>query len=247
MQPLFISTPSGTLFGVYYAPANPHFNRALLHIPAFAEEMNKSRRMVSMQARSFARLGYAVLVLDLFGTGDSSGDFSATTWAIWLENIQSAIFWLKQQGAQAIDLWGLRIGCLLAMDFAGQSQEPIKHLLCWQPVVNGETFITQFLRLRIAAAIMDKNATREKTSDLKHLLLSGQAIEVAGYRLNPDLTNPLMKLKADRLSCPSVTDIAIFEVVASEETPLSLGNTGLLSSLLKKNIQSSLTKIVGPI
>ena len=126
------------------------------------EEMNKSRRMISLQARNFAQLGYAVLILDLFGTGESSGEFGAITWAIWLENIQSAINWLKQQGARTIDLWGLRTGCLLAMDFAGQSQEPIKHLLCWQPVINGETFITQFLRLRMPPRSWTKNRREKK-------------------------------------------------------------------------------------
>ena len=245
MQPLFIPSPCGALFGIYYAPENQTTDRAILHIPAFAEEMNKSRLMLALQARNFAQAGYAVLVLDLFGTGESSGDFGAATWEIWLQNLHSACSWLTQQGAKTIDLWGLRTGCLLAMDFTERNPEKIRHLLFWQPVVNGETFITQFLRLRIAAAMMDNNASREKTSDLKQLLHSGQAIEVAGYTLNPDLVNPLISLRADRLLSLSSKEIALFEIVSTVETSASLVNTNLLASLKETNINSSLTTVVG--
>jgi alpha/beta superfamily hydrolase len=37
--------------------------------------MNKARRMAALQARALAALGYGVLLLDLHGCGDSSGDF----------------------------------------------------------------------------------------------------------------------------------------------------------------------------
>lgn len=246
MQPLFIETSAGTLFALYCPPASEiPLDKAIIHIPAFAEEMNKSRRMVALQAQAFAEQGYAVLVLDLFGTGDSAGDFGEATWDIWLQNIDTVIAWLKQQGAQSIALWGLRLGALLAMDFINHNPQEIDRLLCWQPVVNGDTFITQFLRLRVAAAMMDSNAPPEKTSDLKHQLLEGQSIEVAGYLLNADLIKPLIVLRADQLDWPAVKEMAIFEVVSSADNPAALGNTQLLAVLQQKNINASLTTVVG--
>ncbi len=245
MKPIFIPSQSGHLFCIFYPPADNAMNRAILHVPAFAEEMNKSRRMVSLQANTFAKQGYAVLVLDLFGTGDSFGEFGEATFDIWLKNIGSAIDWLKQQGAHSVDLWGLRTGCLLAMAFTSLNLQKIGHLLCWQPVLNGDTFITQFLRLRVAAAMMDSNAPKEKTSDLKQKLQAGKAIEVAGYLLNPDLISPLMALRADQLNLELVDEIAIFEVVSSSESPVGLGNSQFISSLHEKNVGTSLTKVVG--
>ncbi len=231
---------------MYWPPANKiPLDKAIIHIPAFAEEMNKSRRMVALQAQALAEQGYAVLVLDLFGTGDSAGDFGEATWDIWLQNIDTALVWLQQQGALSVNLWGLRLGALLAMDFISRNPQKIDRLLCWQPVVNGDVFITQFLRLRVAAAMMDSNAPQEKTSDMKRQLLEGQAIEVAGYLLNPDLIKPLIELRADKLDWQAPNEVAVFEVASSEDTPVSLGNTQLLGILQQKNITAKLTQVVG--
>jgi len=159
VMPLFIPGQTGELFALYYPPASGgQPKKVFLHIPAFAEEMNKSRRMVALQARAFAQHGYGVLVMDLLGTGDSFGNFSEATWLIWQQDIDTAIRWIVKQVAESINLWSLRIGVLLAMDFVANSSAKIDKLICWQPVLNGETFVMQFLRLRVAAAMMDKNA-----------------------------------------------------------------------------------------
>jgi pimeloyl-ACP methyl ester carboxylesterase len=75
----------------------------------FAEEMNKSRRMAALQSRALAAQGYAVLQIDLFGCGDSGGDFAtrrgrngATT------SRRDAMAAARVSGA--ITLWGLRLG-----------------------------------------------------------------------------------------------------------------------------------------
>lgn len=246
MQPLFITDPSGILFCLHFPPVTKPLNRAILHIPAFGEEMNKSRRIVAMQARAFAEQGYSVLILDLFGTGDSFGDFGEATWGIWLQNIDTAIDWLKRQGvADTIDLWSLRTGALLAMDYASRNPRTVDRLLLWQPVLNGDTFITQFLRLRVAAAIMDNNAPREKTSDLKRQLLDGQVLEVAGYQLNPDLIKPLLALRAEKLPLQDLKEVAVLEVVANEDTPVTMSNSQFLAKLQEDAVKASLTKVVG--
>lgn len=245
MTPLFIPASQNSIFCVFHPPIGQPINRAILHIPAFGEEMNKSRRMVALQAKVFAELGYAVLVMDFFGCGESRGEFGDASLDTWLENIRQVIDWLKQQGANSIDLWGLRTGCLLALHFASQERNSIRNIICWQPVLNGDVFITQFLRLRIAAAIMDASAPREKTSDLKQLLQNGDSIEVAGYMLNPELINPLMSLRAERINLEAIGEIALFEVTPNLETQLSAGNSQLLTAIRNKGILASLTKVVG--
>ena len=245
MKALFIDGSPGNLFAIYWPPMDGIVTKAILHIPAFAEEMNKSRRMVALQAKTFADQGYAVLVLDLFGTGDSEGDFGEATWQIWLQNIATAIDWLKQQGAQMFNLWGLRVGALLAMDFASRSQHPIERLIFWQSVVNGDVFVTQFLRLRIAAAVMDRNLPQERTSELKQQLTDGKAIEVAGYLLNPNLIKSMLALRTDDLDLSTVKDLMLFEIVASEDKELSPANAKFIETLHSKNQRATIKTVVG--
>ncbi|MBS4052351.1 MAG: hydrolase 2, exosortase A system-associated [Methylomonas sp.] len=246
MQPFFINSRSGPLFAVYWPPVGLNVSRSVLHVPAFAEEMNKSRRMVALQANALAEQGIAVLVLDLFGTGESNGDFGESTWSIWLQNLEDAVGWLKLQGAQSVSLWGLRLGALLAMDFVNQHAGLIDRLILWQPVLNGDAFVTQFLRLRVAAAMMNSANPQEKTSDLKKQLQNGQSLEVAGYMLHPDFVRPLSTLKADCLDLQAIKEIVIYElaVVGNEGEP-SLVNQQFLNKLHSFEINASLTVFEG--
>ncbi|NOT12413.1 MAG: hydrolase 2, exosortase A system-associated [Methylococcaceae bacterium] len=245
VMPLYIPSQAGDLFALFYPSATGSHKKVVIHIPAFAEEMNKSRRMVALQARMFSDQGYGVLILDLLGTGDSSGDFSDATWLIWQQNIQTAMDWLLQQGIESISLWGLRIGALLAMDFIAKTRTNVDKLICWQPVTNGEMFVMQFLRLRVAAAVMDRNAPQEKTSDLKQQLVEGKAIEVAGYLLNPELVKPLLALKASALDLSSVKTIRLFEMVASEDKGVSSVNVNFIEELIRKGQDAIAKAIVG--
>lgn len=245
MQPLFIDCRSGSLFAVYWPPSDLTINRSVLHIPAFAEEMNKSRRMVALQAKALAEQGIAVLVLDLFGTGESNGDFGESTWSIWLQDIEDAIGWLKLQGAQSVSLWGARLGALLAMDFVNQHAGLADRLLLWQPVLNGDVFVTQFLRIRVAAAMMNNAGPQEKTSDLKNQLQNGQTLEVAGYMLHPDLIRPLMTLKAERLVLQAISSVDIFELVAGAENEPGLANRQLLDKLKIDGLEATLLAVTG--
>jgi exosortase A-associated hydrolase 2 len=246
IMPLCISGQTGDLFGLYYPPVGfDQPNQVILYIPPFAEEMNKSRRMVALQARAFAQQGYGVLVVDLLGTGDSAGNFSDATWLIWQQDIDAAIQWLLKQGAKSISLWGLRMGVLLAMDFIANTGTKIDKLIGWQPVLNGETFVMQFLRLRVAAAVMDRNAPQEKTSDLKQQLLDGRAIEVAGYLLNPSLIKPMLALNANNLDLTAVKNLLLFEIVTSADKTVSPVNAKFIETLNRKNQSAVIKTIIG--
>jgi len=243
--PLFIPNEIGSLFVMYYTPLSNSRSECVLHIPAFAEEMNKARHMVAMQAEAWAEQGYAVLVLDLWGTGDSQGDFSEATWSIWLSNIVTAQEWLQEQGYSTINLWGLRSGNLLALDYLQHNNTCVDKLICWQPVLNGELFIMQFLRLRIAATMMNKSKTQEKTSDLKLKLVNGQSVEVAGYLLNPELVMPMSSIQAKFLNINNVKQINIFEMVESSEVSENHVTNQWLKQLSDNNNKVSLDVIKG--
>ena len=95
IEAFFFARDEHSLFCLLFSPP-PGLPRAgaIVHVPAFAEEMNKSRRAVANAARAMAERGWQVLVFDLHGTGDSSDDFDDATWSGWLEDVRAAVSWL---------------------------------------------------------------------------------------------------------------------------------------------------------
>lgn len=196
MQPFFLPGTQGALFALYHPPPPGVIHRgSVLYIHPWAEELNKSRRMVALQARQLAAAGYAVLVPDLYGCGDSDGDFADARWAIWLADLRCCLAWLQQQAALPLHVWALRTGALLAMELIHTL--PAAQLVLWQPVISGELALVQFLRLRTAAGLM--KGERETVAQLQAQLAAGTALEVAGYTVAAELANALA---AQRLQAP---------------------------------------------
>lgn len=192
-HPFFLAGTAGGLFAIYFPEgAEVERRRAVLHCPAFAEEMNKSRKMVAWQARAFAERGVAAMILDLYGTGDSQGDFGEARWDIWISDLKAGIDWLRGRGYMQIWLWGLRGGCLLASDVASLPSADITKLIFWQPVLRGDVWLSQFLRLRMVATMMGKDE-RETERSLRATLAEGTPLEVAGYFMNPQLAQSLSR------------------------------------------------------
>ncbi|MDL2356423.1 MAG: hydrolase 2, exosortase A system-associated [Pseudomonadota bacterium] len=182
--PFFFNVDPGTRFCLYHGPNNSVPARgAILYVHPFAEEINKTRRMATLQARAFAAMGYAVLQMDLFGCGDSCGDFQAGRWEQWKRDLGVAAEWLAERTrGLPLHLWGVRLGALLALDFATIRQ--VESVILWQPFINGRTCINQFLRLRLAAAMDDDDAAPRSTSALRAELVTRGRLEVAGYELD---------------------------------------------------------------
>ncbi|WP_432383663.1 hydrolase 2, exosortase A system-associated [Duganella sp. P38] len=203
-QPFFLPVEgSGQRFCLYHAAAAP-CRGALLLVPPFGDEMNKSRRMLALLARALARQGVATLQIDLYGCGDSSGDSGDARWSLWLDDLHHASAWLQARSGHAPALLGLRLGALLALEFAATA--PVTRVLLWQPVLDGATFLTQLLRLRMAGAMLEHpDAPRENTAGLRRRLLDGEAMEIGGYLIAPEFAQALETRRLGnwgRADCP---------------------------------------------
>ena len=184
-----------------------------MYVHPLAEEMNKSRRMAALQARAMADAGWSVLQVDLFGCGDSDGDFSEADWQQWLADISDAAAWLRLQTGHMPALWGLRAGCLLACEVAG-GMDPAPDLLLWQPAISGRQTLQQFLRLKVASQLFkDSTPDRMSTKQLHDVLSRGDSVEVAGYALSSRLA---MGLDASELKHPVVPARAAWLEVRSD-------------------------------
>ncbi|RQO58683.1 hydrolase 2, exosortase A system-associated [Paucibacter sp. KBW04] len=186
----------GQRFCIFH-PADPRSGPErgrVLHIHPFAEEMNKSRRMAALQARQMAAAGFAVLQIDLFGCGDSAGDFGEAGWQDWLADLRQAKSCLDSKcgGASPLWLWGQRVGCLLASELAQQMGDEACNFLFWQPPANGRLLLQQFLRLKLAGSLLEGNAAAAMEA-LKAQMAAGEVVEIAGYGLSPALAAGLEK------------------------------------------------------
>lgn len=210
VTPAFMAGCKGRIFTLFYPPQGETCRGAILHVPAFAEEMNKSRHMITMQARKLSADGYGVLVFDYYGTGDSEGDFENATWDTWQQDVLFLIDWLTRNVSNNVCLWGLRFGCLLAASSA-EINNRIPKLFFWQPVFNGEHYMQQFLRLRMAANLFASN-NKESTKSLKLKLNEGETLEVAGYDLSPGLFHAISNKVMAKNNLGTVKEIIWFDV-----------------------------------
>ena len=214
MDAFYLRAAIGQRFCIHHPPLGA-VQGAVVHVHAFAEEMNKSRRMSAMQSRALAQAGFAVIQIDLHGCGDSSHDLADASWSAWLADVVLAAQWLLQRHPGApLWLWGHRAGALLAAQ-AARSLDTVVNFLFWQAAASGKTLLQQFLRLRLAGE-MSGNAPGPLMEGLRQQLAAGTPIDVAGYSLPPAIA---AGLEESRLVPPDRPSRLVWLEVSSREGP----------------------------
>jgi exosortase A-associated hydrolase 2 len=186
------------LFSLLFESSQINVRGSVLFLHSFAEELQKSRRPVAVQARALARSGYNVLLLDLSGCGDSSGVLRDARWAVWQEDAVAGVEFLRQRSSAPLSLWGLRFGALLACQLA-QDLADVERLLMWQPALNGEQYLDQFLRLELAGQTLKGEAGFDRAG-LWNELRSGNTLDVAGYQVSSNLAMDFAQVRLGDLS-----------------------------------------------
>jgi len=243
-EPLFLDTAGGARFCLFHRPAGP-CRGALVYVHPFAEEMNKSRRMAALQARAFAARGVAVLQIDLQGCGDSAGEFLDARWEGWKADLAAACAWLAGRTGRQVGLWGLRVGALLALDYAREASHPVERLLLWQPVTNGAAFLTQFLRLRLVGELLQEQKEGSSTQALRAQLAAGIPLDVAGYTLHPALAAALDTVNAASMPAPACP-VHWCELLAAPERPLPPAAARLLEDWRAQGAELHVHPFAGP-
>ncbi|MBI3776071.1 MAG: hydrolase 2, exosortase A system-associated [Gammaproteobacteria bacterium] len=235
-QPFFLAGERGELFSLYFPPQMPRATSCgIVFFPPFAEEMNKARRLVAVQARRFAQAGFAVLLVDLYGTGDSAGDFGDARWELWRNDMLRAARWLQAQGCARLVLWGLRSGALLAAEVLPELRSSVERLLLWHPVVRGEPLMTQFLRLRLAADLMTPGE-KITTQELRATLAKGESLEVAGYTLAPELVQRMDALDLKSMLMAGCPPLDWLDIAAVADRPLAPASRAVVDALQQQQI-----------
>ena len=206
-----------------FHPAQGELRGRVVYVHPFAEEMNKSRRMAAMQSRALAAAGFSVLQIDLHGCGDSSGDFGDASWQGWIDDVLQAVAWLRDRDtthAQApLWLWGLRAGCLLAVEAASLSGEACNFIF-WQPATAGKLLLQQFLRLKLASDMLT-GSSKGLMDAMRQQLAQDQSLEIAGYTLAPALARGLEQSQLTPQQAAPACRVEWFEINSRDDATLS--------------------------
>ena len=242
-EALFIQAADGQRFAIHHAPEGAFERGIVLYLHPFAEEMNKSRRMAALQSRMLAAAGYRVLQIDLHGCGDSDGDFGDATWDGWKADARLGVEWLRERSSAPLTLWGTRAGCLIAAAVAAELPEP-PDLFFWHPVLSGKQYWQQFMRLK-AAGELASGRSKEIVNEIRQELESGRPVEIAGYRVSPELVKGLA---AAELFPPAfkARSVVWFELSSQAGAKPAYASTVQIASLKERQIEVHHSIVTGP-
>jgi len=165
-EPLFLRGSAGALFALY-VPAKKPSDRGVVLVPPFAEEMNRARRMLRLQATALAESRISALLLDPFGTGDSAGDFADARWETWIADLRVAVMALAARGVQRVGLLGMRLGAVLAVAAAATLASPCFATALWQPVVEGNRHLAEWASRTHAAGPIERLEASDRRDDAR--------------------------------------------------------------------------------
>jgi uncharacterized protein len=215
LKGVFIDSEQGRLFCTLRLPTSTPRDTVMI-VPPFGEEMNKSRRMLTMVAKGLNEAGIAVLNPDLYGTGDSEGAFRDASWTGWGADLRATDRWAAGEGLTVRGLLAVRTGALLAAEFARSRERDLSRTVFWQPVLQGKSFVRQLLRVRAMAAAVGGGA-RETVENLVARIESGEPIDVAGYEMTAAVTRPLLTLQLETLLSDRLGSLHGIEVTRLQE------------------------------
>jgi exosortase A-associated hydrolase 2 len=240
--PRFLEGPR-RIFALLHRPSGASGTSVLI-VPPFGEEMNKSRKLFTDLAQQLLLHGIATVMPDLYGTGDSEGEFADGDWAQWTEDVAAAARFAAAEGWPVGALIGTRLGCALAARVARESPQPLRATVFWAPVLDGDRYLTQFLRLRVAASMADESR-RESVAGLKEQMRQSGTIEVGGYALSARLAEQVTGLKLASELSANLGALHWMEVVRDAEAPLPAPATEVIERARKIPLDVTVRRIPG--
>ncbi len=153
------------LLGAWHAPQRlrPRSAAVLLCNP-FGEEAARAHRIYRVLATQLERSGFHVLRFDYGGTGDSAGESADVSVAGWIDDVAlAAEQLLARSGAKKLVAIGLRLGGTLAALATARGNLRLRHLVLWDPVVDGAAYLRElaalhrsYMRSEMGAAWTDR-------------------------------------------------------------------------------------------
>ena len=119
------------LSAVMEVPENHDGRRLVILLHGFTS--SKDRPHTIRTAAAMREAGFATLRMDLYGHGESGGEFRRHTLFHWISNTMAAVRWAREQGFDELVLSGHSQGGLVAALVAGMEADRIHGLILRAP------------------------------------------------------------------------------------------------------------------
>ena len=226
------SSQNSQIFIAHYAPLEQSeavgASQAVIFVPPFAEEMNRSKRMYVLCARLLADAGIHSLCFDFSGTGDSSGEWGDFDYADWKNNLID-VFQFAKKITSNISLVTLRDSALISLNLIKRADIQIDKCVLWDPIDNGDALIRQLVRMKIASA-MASDLKKITTKEVLESIEQSGFLEVGGYHVSADLID---QIKAEKIS-DNIEDVLALTEMHWMTTGKSNSNSAVIPICLSK-------------
>ncbi len=245
ITPSFIEGSAGKIFALHYSPQDiTNQSECFVVAASLAEEMNRCRYMGTMLAQQLSMRGYGYLVVDTYGSGDSAGDTLDVRWDQIYQDLNTAIEHAFSLGYKHVSLLGIRLGALHVMQVAAKCPN-IKRLIFWQPIINGQSALTQFLRIKIAASI-GRNEEPGTIKDFEAQIARGEYLNVTGYDIHPEFFNGIKTAHFKNHIASCSMPVGWFTTLTSADRKTPQGDIKLIQSWREQGSDIRHIEVIGP-
>ena len=171
---MFIQDDGIRLSAILEKPENAEECPLVIVLHGFTS--SKDRPHTIRAAAAMREAGFATLRMDLYGHGESSGEFRHHTLYKWISNTMSAIEWAREEGYTELYLSGHSQGGLVATLAGGMEADRISGLILRAPAF----MIPQCCREgSLLGTQIDPNRIPDSIPVIKGLELDGNYVRVA--------------------------------------------------------------------
>jgi len=183
--PFFFPNGSYNLFGILHEPETVPNGEGFVFCHPFAEEKLWSHRVFVNFARELAKIGYTILRFDYMGHGDSDGKFVESSIETRIADIKCALQLVRGKFGPEIkiSLLGLRLGATLAA-LVAEEESDVNRLILWDPIINGQKYMKQMLRINIATQSAVYKEIRFNSEALIQKMKQGETTNIDGYEIS---------------------------------------------------------------
>jgi exosortase A-associated hydrolase 2 len=186
----FFDAAGARLYGFMHPAQGAPRGRACVLVHPFMEERQDAHAVLRALAVELAARGFPTLRFDLYGCGDSEGDWAESSLERWGDDLAAAAAVVRHEAPDAeVALVGLRFGATLAGLFAERAGASRVALV--QPVVRGAAYADELLLAHLAAEMVLHRKAGTTREALVARLAAGESVNLFGYHLTSALDRAL--------------------------------------------------------